>query len=245
MDFLGVGPFELLLILIISIIFLGPERLQQAARSIGRLLAQVMAWQSQSPEAQMIQQIRADFEQEIVELRNEMIRARKQMDLAAEAQQIHQDLTSSFSVPGLLQQPSGVATSSPEKRKQRALHEANNHTSAAVAPPHSSSAPPVPGRTELANGEHTSNPPPATDDQLLQQLLATPAEAHQPGTAAPAITLQRLAQRVEALSAELHALQEHLHQHGMLNAVPRSPPTARPPEPAAAGSHQQHDTHAQ
>jgi sec-independent protein translocase protein TatB len=40
MNFLGVGPFELLLVLIIATIVLGPERMAQAGRLLGRYYAQ-------------------------------------------------------------------------------------------------------------------------------------------------------------------------------------------------------------
>ncbi len=40
MNFLGVGPFELLLVLIIATIVLGPERMAQAGRVLGRYYGQ-------------------------------------------------------------------------------------------------------------------------------------------------------------------------------------------------------------
>lgn len=40
MNFLGVGPFEILLILVIATIVLGPERMAEAGRTLGRLYAQ-------------------------------------------------------------------------------------------------------------------------------------------------------------------------------------------------------------
>lgn len=40
MNFLGIGPFEILLILIIAVIVLGPERMATTGRTLGRLYAQ-------------------------------------------------------------------------------------------------------------------------------------------------------------------------------------------------------------
>jgi sec-independent protein translocase protein TatB len=43
MDFLGVGPLELLVILIIALIVVGPERLPQIAQSIGKTVRDLRA----------------------------------------------------------------------------------------------------------------------------------------------------------------------------------------------------------
>jgi sec-independent protein translocase protein TatB len=88
MNFLGVGPFELILILVLGLVVLGPERLRTMGRSAGKLVAQLLAWQQQSPEAQMVQQIRDDFQREIVDLRDELVRARQQLDVSAEVQRL-------------------------------------------------------------------------------------------------------------------------------------------------------------
>ena len=43
MDFLGIGPLELIVVLIIAFIVVGPERLPELARSIGKTLSDVRA----------------------------------------------------------------------------------------------------------------------------------------------------------------------------------------------------------
>jgi sec-independent protein translocase protein TatB len=46
MNLLGIGPFEILLIMVIATIVLGPERMAQAGRTLGRLYAQYrLRWQ--------------------------------------------------------------------------------------------------------------------------------------------------------------------------------------------------------
>lgn len=43
MDFLGIGPLELIVILIIALIVVGPERLPQLAQSIGKTMRDLRA----------------------------------------------------------------------------------------------------------------------------------------------------------------------------------------------------------
>ncbi|NJL32567.1 MAG: twin-arginine translocase TatA/TatE family subunit [Chloroflexaceae bacterium] len=72
--------FEILLVLIIGLVILGPERLRDLGRQTGRLMARWLAWQQQSPELQMMQQVRREFEEEIVSLRDELVRAKNQLN---------------------------------------------------------------------------------------------------------------------------------------------------------------------
>lgn len=43
MDFLGIGPLELIVVLIIALIVVGPERLPQLAQSVGKTLRDLRA----------------------------------------------------------------------------------------------------------------------------------------------------------------------------------------------------------
>ena len=71
MNFLGVGPFELLLILVIATVVLGPERMAQAGRTLGRLYAQYrLRWQKDVDE--MTRELRKELavlQQELDEIR--------------------------------------------------------------------------------------------------------------------------------------------------------------------------------
>lgn len=71
MNFLGVGPFELLLILVIATVVLGPERMAQAGRVLGRLYAQYrLRWQKDVDE--MTRELRRELamlQQEMEEIR--------------------------------------------------------------------------------------------------------------------------------------------------------------------------------
>ncbi len=98
MNFFGVGPLELFFILILGLIVLGPERLPEVGRFLGRKMAELMAWQQQSPEAQMIQQIRQDFEQEIVGLRDELVQARAQLNVREDMEKLRAETRAMLSL---------------------------------------------------------------------------------------------------------------------------------------------------
>jgi len=57
MDILGIGPLELLFILIIALIVLGPNDMVKAGRTAGRLLRRVVT----SPTWRMVQQTSRDL----------------------------------------------------------------------------------------------------------------------------------------------------------------------------------------
>jgi Sec-independent protein translocase protein TatA len=113
MDFFGIGLFEIVFILLLAFIVVGPERMSELGRSAGRLVAQLLAWQQQSPEAQMIQQIKRDFEGEIVELRDEIVRARRQLDVSADVQRLKQDTESLLSYKQLMGDAPAAQASEP------------------------------------------------------------------------------------------------------------------------------------
>ncbi len=173
MNIFGVGPFELFLILVLGLIVLGPERLQQAGRSAGRLVARLLAWQQQSPEAQMVQQIKKDFEQEIVELRNEMQRTRKQLDVNAEIRQIREETNSALSMSESPATADEAGTPTAKKRKSRFAEHSDNgnepvrkRQSEPPASQPSESEPPAsqPSESEPPASQPSESDPPAGSD---------------------------------------------------------------------------------
>ena len=87
MNIFGIGPIELLIIVVLGLVIFGPERLPGIGRQIGKMVARVLAWQYTSPEAQLLMDIRRDLEKEITDIRDEMIRARQALDIRPEIQQ--------------------------------------------------------------------------------------------------------------------------------------------------------------
>jgi sec-independent protein translocase protein TatB len=266
MNFFGVGPFELILILILGLVVLGPERLRAMGRSAGKLVAQLLAWQQQSPEAQMVQQIRADFEREIVDLRDELVRARQQLDVSAEVQRLRQETGSIMpadiadleararaSTPDAARDK--AATSVPEQRTPEAAPE-QPPEAAPEQPPEAASDTPDPAPAEppaspeaaTANGTAAEHEPPTTASQPAPdaparppgtpEVAPTPADDLAPAAGValpehivhPDVAQEHLAHQIQALVADLHALQEQLRRRNLLDAD-WQPPSAPPAPP--------------
>jgi len=73
MNFLGVGPGELLLIFILLLVVVGPERLPGLARSFGRGLVRVRNWMQTSPDAALVLRARQELEAELAEIRSSLL----------------------------------------------------------------------------------------------------------------------------------------------------------------------------
>ncbi len=183
MDFLGVGPAELLLILIIALIAVGPERLPEIARTITRTLNNLRA---------MSQALTAEWQDELKAVN----------DIKAGAQELRQSLTEPFkAVQADLQQSvaeplkaaqadlqQGVAE--PLKQAQEAQTEIRRafsqpfsqpqtppptpaESAAPAAPP--AAAQPMPGEPPAAEAAKPApplmlplDPPPASDGSVAQ-----------------------------------------------------------------------------
>lgn len=73
MEILGIGPGEFILILIILLVAVGPERLPIFARQAGKMLVQVRNWIQKSPDAAMVLRARQEIEQELAVLRSSLM----------------------------------------------------------------------------------------------------------------------------------------------------------------------------
>jgi sec-independent protein translocase protein TatB len=90
MTFLGIGPGELFLLLIIVLVVVGPERLPGFARQFGKTIVGLRNWIQRSPDAQLflrardeleleLRTIRDDLSQEMESVRLEMQNVREEM----------------------------------------------------------------------------------------------------------------------------------------------------------------------
>lgn len=85
MELLGVGPGEILLILVIMLLVFGPERLPEFARQAGLFVVRVRDWIQRSPDAALVLRARAELEHELQAIRAELTR---------EVESVRQDLQS-------------------------------------------------------------------------------------------------------------------------------------------------------
>lgn len=208
MEFLGVGPVELLVIIILGLIVVGPERLPEMARSAGRFLGRIIAWQQQSPEFQTIQQVRQEIQNEITGLRNEI--SQTQQQVVSNVQALKQ------SVPSLKEE---LAEATNEI--SQAARAGGAATLAGKQPDRAKPLPATYQRDRPVNGaaEETTEQP---DDMIGEQSQNKPASRSplpdHPGEYVTAEQAALLMQQIQSLSADMHALQEQLRAKGYLDA---------------------------
>ena len=148
MEFLGVGPAELLLILVIALIVVGPERLPEIARTIARTLNNLRA---------MSQNLTAEWQQELTAVN----------DIKAGAQELQQSLAEPFKAAQAdLQQ----SVTEPLKEAQADVRRAFSQP---LAPPPSTTAeaPAPPPSTEPPATAAAEPPSTALFDQLTPPLM--------------------------------------------------------------------------
>jgi Sec-independent protein translocase protein TatA len=83
MTFLGIGPGELFLLLIIMLVVVGPERLPGFARQAGKMIVGLRNWIQRSPDAQLFLRARDELETELRTIRD---------DLAQEMETVRQEM---------------------------------------------------------------------------------------------------------------------------------------------------------
>jgi Sec-independent protein translocase protein TatA len=132
MNFLGIGPGEFFFILIVTLIVIGPERLPEFARSIGRNIVRLRNWMNSSPDAQLLVQLRRELEGEINDIRSTL---RQEMQIVrAEFEEVRQDLqTASTTVDKSLSSATAAVNTAPSTGV--ASSSTANDTFAALANP--------------------------------------------------------------------------------------------------------------
>ncbi len=156
MEFLGIGPAELLLILVIALIVVGPERLPEISRTIAKTLANLRA---------MSQNLTAEWQQELTAVN----------DIKAGAQELQQSLTEPFKAAQTdLQQ----TLTEPLKEAQEAQSDIRRAFSQPLAPPPNPAAGAAPPAAPAPQPSPTE--PPAAEavkpagGTLFEQPIAPP-----------------------------------------------------------------------
>lgn len=207
MEILGIGPGEFVLIMIVLLVVVGPERLPSLARQAGRALVRARNWVQSSPDAAMVLRARQELEAELANLRSSLLEVQSVRDeVLGAAKQIEESVESFAS-----------ATKA----------ELNEFGSIGTPPPTTgpASALPAPdGNVPLAPGLPTTNGAlPAADPP------ADPASPPDPAA------LASIEVRLQAIMSDLFALQAQLQQRGLLDAdwQPPSWGVQLPAEPPA------------
>jgi sec-independent protein translocase protein TatB len=239
MEIFNVHLFEFILIAGLALVLFGPERLPEIGRFAGRQVAKFLAWQQQSPELQMINEMRNEFEREIAQLRDELIRTRQQLDVQQDMQAIADEVKAA----GQQAQSILDEVKAAGQQAQTVLDEAKTATKPVIRPP---AQPPVPAATVSPTtptvsvsavvqpvteedrklfGEPstiTTPPEPVADQPLAlpdEQSTAssTPADPHADQPAITAAELHELMHRLNELEAELQAIVFQLQARGLLD----------------------------
>src|SRR5262245_12402402 len=250
MNFLGVGPGELLLIFIITLIVVGPERLPGMARQAGRMLVRVRNWMQTSPDAALVLRARQELEQELAQIRSSLLEVQSVRDEVMDvAKQIDEavspiasirppTLTELIKEPADKPQPrtnNGQEVEEPATATEDAQAVAPLVEDSPVAPTNSDSEAVVSDSQPVAAAEDSAivstDPAPSVDASFdksadMPDSPAAPPEVAVANGAQPYPTPHPLSVaerdelnlRIQALMADLHALQEQLRRRGLLDA---------------------------
>jgi sec-independent protein translocase protein TatB len=215
MNFLGVGPGELLLIFILMLVVVGPDRLPGLARQFGRWLVSIRNWMQNSPDAAVVLRARQEIEQELALLKSSLLEVQSVRDeVLGAAKQLNEAVSPlTTAVPNLndlLTPPASTA-------------QAVNANGQAVAPTT------VDELTATAGDSVADQPEMDVPEVILPAPDASETAATDaPEIAAPASVatraslttgeIEEFSLRIQAVMADLYALQEQLKQRGLLDA---------------------------
>ncbi len=228
MNFLGIGPGELFLIIILLLVVVGPERLPGMARQAGRILVRTRNWLQTSPDAALVLRARQEIEQELLQLRTSLLEVQNVRDEVIDvARQIDEavsplahvrppSLSDLINQPAEPTYPAGDAGQAAPALTEDLVAEAlpagaQGGADTETAPAEVAAADGAPELTPAV--EAALEPAP-----VLAQNGTTPAEVAGNGATRPptATEIETLGLRIQAVMADLFALQEQLKQRGLL-----------------------------
>jgi sec-independent protein translocase protein TatB len=213
MNFLGIGPGELFLIIILTLVVVGPERLPGMARQAGRMLVRARNWLQTSPDAALVLRARQEIENELVQIRSSLLEVQNVRDEVIGAVK---QLDEAVSPITQMRPPSLSDMIKPPAEPTYAAGDASQTTPAAERVDGEVVAEAAP--VDAAAIEFVPEAAPGLAPSGAQQNGAPPPEAAQNGVARPptAAEIEALGLRIQAVMADLFALQEQLKQRGLL-----------------------------
>jgi sec-independent protein translocase protein TatB len=223
MEIFNVSIPELMLIAGLALVVFGPERLPEVGRFLGKQVAKLLAWQQNSPELQMLNEVRSEFETEIASLRDELVRTRKQLDVSKDITAIRDELRPMLDLRG----GTGGAAQLAAKAAEPTIApprpaEAAPETPTIPATP----APPVAEAPALSPTPASQTVPAAGRPAKIVAVEPTKVLAPSRPSAPPPADAE-LAQRLQQIAADMQALMAELQARGHLG------PDWQPPSQAA------------
>ncbi|MGQ9925464.1 MAG: Sec-independent protein translocase subunit TatA/TatB [Chloroflexaceae bacterium] len=254
MEIFNIHIFEFLLIAALALIVFGPERLPEVGRFIGKQVARFLAWQQQSPELRLINDVRSEFEREIASLRDELLRTRNQLDVSQDVEKLRSELRPMLNLQldaDLRPLQATPTTTTPANRGETPAASPDTDIASASAPaplendgaatpPAAPDGPTAPVTRADAGGPvaEASAPPAPMPQPAPQAVPATASPYRIPGTE-PTGALQPVDERAQYLAerrARLHDLPDY-DDSPALNGTLDAPPSATPPATLSADEH--------
>jgi sec-independent protein translocase protein TatB len=244
MEILGIGPGEFLLIAVVLLVAVGPERLPTLARQAGRLLVRGRNWLQSSPDAALILRARQEIDQELATLRSSLLEVQNVRDEVLGAVKQAESATSSLvsgridlNDIGSLKPPAAAATAAASDAAAATVAsdtpapavasegDAALATEVPIAPETPTVEPVAPALPQVSLDPQSvarrqprigraAEPAPATGDHASENGAAA---------AAAAAMLESIELRLQAIMSDMFALQEQLKQHGALAGDWRPP----------------------
>jgi sec-independent protein translocase protein TatB len=243
MEILGIGPGEFVVILIVLLVVVGPERLPGLARQTGQFLVRARNWLQTSPDAALVMRARAEIEAELASIKNSLLEVQVVRDEVMGAAKQLGDSVNSIAPPKL---DLNSLVNPPAETTIAANGQAISGEAPGLLLPDGTPAAGTPldqlSTIELPNGSSVPITAPA-ETQHTNGYNGAAVPASTAASAAPALgELESINIRLQAIMADMWALQQQLKQRGALDDAwqPPSldvqlptPATAVPAEPAS------------
>lgn len=245
MNILGIGPGELILIMIILLVVVGPERLPGLARQGGQMLVRVRNWVQKSPDAAMIMRARQEIEQELASLRSSLLEVQNARDEVMQvAKQVNQTITEDFggAIKDITKTINEDGIKAVQKSAADALKAASTATQAAENAASAAGVAVDKAHVSVSGAADAHVNGTAALDTSNGQTVArgrTRSESFTPRPAAEAapqssdslalVELRMLHEQMQTMLRDMQALQQTLQDRGLLGDEWQAPSTAPAP----------------